>query len=81
MLDSEGIPDMALQVYPSDLTDAEWEAIAPLIPPAKPGGRPRLVEIRRRLSVLAATAATEAPHPRSIGEPGYESGFHVLPRR
>ena len=38
---------MALPIYPSDLTDAEWETIAPLIPPAKPGGRPRSVEMRR----------------------------------
>jgi putative transposase len=27
--------------YPSDLSDQEWEILAPLIPPAKPGGRPR----------------------------------------
>ena len=26
--------------YPSDLTDAEWALVAPLIPPAKRGGRP-----------------------------------------
>ena len=26
---------------PSDLTDPEWERLAQLIPPAKPGGRPR----------------------------------------
>jgi transposase len=28
-------------LYPSDLSDAEWELLAPLIPPAKRGGRPR----------------------------------------
>jgi putative transposase len=28
-------------LYPSDLSDGEWEILAPLIPPAKPGGRPR----------------------------------------
>jgi transposase len=28
------------QAYPSDLTDAEWEILEPLIPVAKPGGRP-----------------------------------------
>lgn len=28
-------------VYPSDLTDAEWTILEPLIPAAKPGGRPR----------------------------------------
>ena len=32
--------------YPSDLTDAEWALIAPLIPPAKRGGRPREVAVR-----------------------------------
>jgi putative transposase len=33
--------------YPTDLTDAQWEQLAPLIPPPKPGGRPRTVEMRR----------------------------------
>ncbi len=26
--------------YPTDLTDAQWALLAPLIPPPKPGGRP-----------------------------------------
>ena len=29
--------------YRSDLTDAQWELVQPLIPPAKHGGRPRKV--------------------------------------
>ena len=32
--------------YPSDLTDAEWAHIKPLIPPAKRGGGKRRVNIR-----------------------------------
>jgi transposase len=32
--------------YPSDMTDAEWELIGPLIPPAKPGGNKRTVDVR-----------------------------------
>lgn len=36
--------------YPSDLSDAQWEAIEPLIPPAKPGGRPRSVDLREILN-------------------------------
>lgn len=32
--------------YPSDLTDAEWALVEPLIPPAKPGGRKRTVNVR-----------------------------------
>jgi len=38
--------------YPSDLTDAEWAVIAPLIPAAKPGGRPRKVDMRAVLNAL-----------------------------
>src|SRR5271167_1308453 len=32
--------------YPSDLTDAEWAHIKPLIPPAKRGGGKRRVDMR-----------------------------------
>ena len=32
--------------YPSDLTDAEWSFIEPLIPPAKSGGGKRTVNMR-----------------------------------
>ncbi len=32
--------------YPSDLTDGEWALVAPLIPPAKHGGRKREVDVR-----------------------------------
>jgi putative transposase len=31
---------------PSDLSDHEWAIRAPLLPPAKPGGRPRRVTVR-----------------------------------
>ncbi len=36
--------------YPSDLTDSEWALVAPLIPPAKRGGRPRDVNVREVLN-------------------------------
>jgi transposase len=32
--------------YPSDITDAEWELIAPMIPPPRRGGRPRDTDMR-----------------------------------
>lgn len=41
---------MRRKPYPSDLTDAEGERLAPLIPPAKPGGRPRGVDMREVLN-------------------------------
>jgi putative transposase len=31
--------------YPSDLTDAQWQLIEPLLPAAKPGGRPRKTNV------------------------------------
>ena len=34
------------QRYPSDLTDREWALIAPMLPAAKPGGRPRTTCLR-----------------------------------
>ena len=37
---------MTRKPYKSDLTDAEWLIIEPLIPPAKKGGHPRTVEMR-----------------------------------
>ena len=37
---------MERPAYPSDLSDKQWQIIAPLIPPAKPGGRPRVVDTR-----------------------------------
>ena len=34
-----------MEVYPSDLSDDEWAILEPLIPPEKPGGRPREVDM------------------------------------
>jgi transposase len=34
------------RVYPSDVTDAEWAILEPLIPEVKPGGRPEEIERR-----------------------------------
>ncbi len=38
--------------YPSDLSDAEWQTIESLIPPAKPGGRPRKHAMREILNAI-----------------------------
>ena len=36
--------------YPSDLTRTQWERLKPQLPPAKPGGRPRAVDLREILN-------------------------------
>jgi putative transposase len=38
--------------YPSDLTDRQWQIIAPMIPAAKPGGRPRRVDMREVINAI-----------------------------
>ena len=44
--------------YPSDLNDAEWALIAPLIPPAKRGGRKRTVNVREVLNAIFYVLST-----------------------
>ena len=38
--------------YPTDLTDEQWAILQPLIPSAKPGGRPRVVDRREVINTL-----------------------------
>ncbi len=38
--------------YPTDVTNAQWSRIAPLIPPAKPGGRRRSVNVREVVNAI-----------------------------
>jgi transposase len=44
--------------YPSDLTDAEWTLIEPLIQPAKRGGRKRSVNVREVLNGIFYVPST-----------------------
>jgi len=38
--------------YETDLTDRQWQIIAPLIPRAKPGGRPRTIDTREVINAI-----------------------------
>jgi putative transposase len=49
---------MVRRPYPSDVTDSQWRLIAPLIPPAKPGGRPRGHEMREVLNGILYVVRT-----------------------
>jgi transposase len=44
--------------YPSDLNDAEWRLVEPLIPPAKRGGRKRSVDVREVLNGIFYVLST-----------------------
>ena len=45
-------------VYPSDLSNEQWQAMSRVIPPAKAGGRPRTVDMRQVLNALFYLART-----------------------
>jgi transposase len=38
--------------YPTDLSDQEWQILEPLLPEAKPGGRPRVHHSRELLDAI-----------------------------
>ena len=38
--------------YPGDLSEQEWAILEPLIPSAKPGGRPRTTDMREVLNAI-----------------------------
>jgi transposase len=44
--------------YPSDLRDAEWALVAPLIPPGRRGGRRRSVNVREVFNAIFYVLAT-----------------------
>jgi len=46
---------------PSDLSDGEWERLAPLIPAAKPGGRPRKTDMRSAMNAIFYLLRTGCP--------------------
>src|SRR6202040_4198540 len=62
---------------PSDLSDAQWERLEPLIPAAKPGGRPRKTDMRAAMNAIFYLLRTGCPcydvgtkfKGRKIGEP------------
>ena len=47
--------------FPSDLTDAQWAHLEPLIPPADPGGRPRKTDMRAAMNAIFYLLRTGCP--------------------
>ncbi len=43
---------MARKLYPTDMTDGEWEVVQALLPPASKRGRPREVDLREIINAL-----------------------------
>jgi transposase len=47
--------------FPSDLRDAEWARLEPLIPGAPPGGRPRKTDMRAAMNAILYLLRTGCP--------------------
>ena len=56
--ENRGSYDRSKLRYPSYVTDEEWGHIAPLIPPAKRGGRKRSVDVREVVNGLMYILST-----------------------
>lgn len=68
---------MARRRYPSDLTDAEWALLEPLIPPPKPGGRPAKHSRRELVDAMSYVLRTgcawrQLPHDYPPWQTVYE---------
>ncbi len=44
--------------YPTDLTNRQWHCISPLVPAAKPGGRPRALDMREVINAILYIVVT-----------------------
>lgn len=67
--------------YPSDLTDAEWGLVAPLIPPAKRGGGKRTVNLRdvvNGLMYVLSTGCQWRAMPKDLPARSTVHGYFVL---
>lgn len=50
--------DSTRKRYPTDLTDDEWEILKPMVPKAKPGGRPEKYPKREIMDAIRYVART-----------------------
>ena len=78
--ENRGRYDRSRLRYPSDLTDAEWDLIKPLIPSCKRGGRRRTVDLREVVNGLMYVLLRRLP--RADGPRGQSNnGHHRQPER
>jgi putative transposase len=64
---------MSTRVYDTDLNDAAWAWVAPFLPPARSGGRPRTTDLRAVLNAILYLLRTGCQWrllPREFPRPG-----------
>ena len=76
--ENRGRYDRSKLRYPSDLTDAEWALVAPLIPPAKRGGNKRTADMREvvnGLMYILSTGCQWAAMPKDLAARSTVHGY------
>ena len=71
---------MSTRFYDTDLTDAAWAWVAPVLPAARPGGRPRTTNLRAILNTifyLLRTGCQWRLLPREF--PPFGTVYHYFP--
>jgi putative transposase len=53
--------------YPSGLRDAGWARMEPMIPPARPGGRPRKTDMRAAMNTILYPLPCTRCAPAALG--------------
>jgi transposase len=64
--------------YPSDLSDEEWQHIAPLIHPAEQGGRKRTADVREVVNGIMYVLSTGCQWRYLPGPPAEKHGLPLL---
>jgi putative transposase len=71
-------------LYETDLTDAQWEVLSPLLPPPPGGGRPRTTQMREVLNAILYVLRTGCAWdllPHDFPPPGTVYGYFSQWRR
>ena len=67
------------QRYPTDLTEAEWTLLVPLIPAAKRGGRPRTTDPREVVNAILYSLWSECQWRMLPTDfPPYQTVYHYF---
>jgi putative transposase len=72
------------RLYETDLTDAQWAILAPLLPPAPGGGRPRTTDLREVLNAILYNLRTGCAWnllPHDFPPPGTVYAYYSQWRR
>src|ERR1700757_2880516 len=67
------------KLYDTDLSDAAWALIAPMLPAARPGGRPRKINVRAVLNAIFYLLRTGCQWRLLRREfPGWSTVYHYF---